>query len=526
MPTTQSPQDEQEKLLDEAVQAVKVQSFQMKRCLDKNKLMDALKHASNMLGELRTSMLSPKSYYELYMAISDELHYLEVYLTDEFAKGRKVADLYELVQYAGNIIPRLYLLITSRKDILKDLVEMNYLLQCTRNILPDDGEQGSEEMTGDIADSVDFILLNFAEMNKLWVRMQHQGHSRDREKREKERQELRILVGTNLVRLSQLEGVNVEKYKQIVLSGVLEQVVNCRDSLAQEYLMECIIQVFPDEFHLQTLNPFLRSCADLHQHVNVKNIIIALIDRLALFAHREDGPGIPAEIKLFDIFSQQVATVIQSRQDMPSEDVVSLQVSLINLAMKCYPDRVDYVDKVLESTVEIFNKLNLEHIATSSAVSKELMRLLKIPVDSYNNILTVLQLKHFPPLFEYFDYESRKNMSCYVLSNTLDYNTTIVAQEQVDAILNLVSTLIQDQPDQPSDEPDPEDFAEEQSLVGRFIHLLHSEDPDQQYLILNTARKHFGAGGNQRIRFTLPPLVFAAYQLQQYTLMESRRRRS
>lgn len=36
--------------------------------------MDALKHASNMLGELRTSMLSPKSYYELcilYMCWSD-----------------------------------------------------------------------------------------------------------------------------------------------------------------------------------------------------------------------------------------------------------------------------------------------------------------------------------------------------------------------------------------------------------------------------------------------------------------------
>lgn len=75
----------------------------------------------------------------------------------------------------------------------------------------------SEELTGDINDSMDFVLLNFAEMNKLWVRMQHQGHSRDREKREKERQELRILVGTNLVRLSQLEGVNVEKYKQVIV---------------------------------------------------------------------------------------------------------------------------------------------------------------------------------------------------------------------------------------------------------------------------------------------------------------------
>lgn len=43
-----------------------------------------------------------------------------------------------------------------------------------------------------------------------------------------------------------------------------------------------VLKVFPDEFHLQTLNPFLRSCAELHQHVNVKNIIIALIDRFAV----------------------------------------------------------------------------------------------------------------------------------------------------------------------------------------------------------------------------------------------------
>lgn len=57
--------------------------------------------------------------------------------------------------------------------------------------------------------------MNFAEMNKLWVRMQHQGHSRDRERREREREELRILVGTNLVRLSQLESVTLDKYKKV-----------------------------------------------------------------------------------------------------------------------------------------------------------------------------------------------------------------------------------------------------------------------------------------------------------------------
>jgi len=34
-----------------------------------------------------------------------------------------------------------------------------------------------------------------------------------------------------------------KKLFQVVLPGVLEQVVNCNDPIAQEYLMECIIQV-------------------------------------------------------------------------------------------------------------------------------------------------------------------------------------------------------------------------------------------------------------------------------------------
>jgi len=96
---------------------------------------------------------------------------------------------------------------------------------------------------GNLQDSISFVLTNFIEMNKLWVRLQHQGHSRDREKRELERRELRILVGTNLVRLSQLDGVDFEMYQKTILPSILEQVVNCKDVIAQEYLMEVVIQV-------------------------------------------------------------------------------------------------------------------------------------------------------------------------------------------------------------------------------------------------------------------------------------------
>ncbi|OAD73630.1 hypothetical protein PHYBLDRAFT_177503 [Phycomyces blakesleeanus NRRL 1555(-)] len=305
-----APAEEQPKILDEVLSVVKIQAHLMNKCLDNDKLMDALKHCSNMLAELRTSALTPKTYYELYMAIFDALRHLTVYLMEAHHAGRHhLADLYELVQYAGNIVPRLYLMITVGaaymgmpdapvREIMRDMMEMtrgvqhptrglflrHYLSGMTRDYLPVGESSGPE---GNVHESIHFNLTNFTEMNKLWVRLQHQGHSRDREKREAERKELRILVGTNLVRLSQLDGVDLRVYQSLILPGILDQVVSCRDIIAQEYLMEVIIQVFPDEFHLQTLQPFLAGTAQLHPKVNVKQIIIALIDRLAAYAARE-----------------------------------------------------------------------------------------------------------------------------------------------------------------------------------------------------------------------------------------------
>jgi vacuolar protein sorting-associated protein 35 len=148
---------------------------------------------------------------------------------------------------------------------------------------------------GNLQDSIGFVLTNFIEMNKLWVRLQHQGHSREREKREFERRDLRILVGTNLVRLSQIEGVDLDMYRRTILPSVLEQVVNCKDVIAQDYLMEVVIQVFTDDFHLHTLGQFLGACANLNPRVNIKNIVIALIDRLASFAAREAENEDPEE---------------------------------------------------------------------------------------------------------------------------------------------------------------------------------------------------------------------------------------
>ena len=248
------------------------------------------------------------------MAIFDALRHLSEYLRESHPVGH-LADLYELVQYAGNIIPRLYLMITVGtvymavedapvKEIMKDMMEMSrgvqhpirglflryYLSGQARDYLPQGIEDGPQ---GNLQDSINFILTNFVEMNKLWVRWQHQGHSREREQRTQERRELELLVGSNLVRLSQL--VDVESYKSTILQPLLEQVVQCRDVLAQEYLLEVITKVFPDEYHLHTLDQMLSAIARLNPHVDMKKIVIGLMDRLSTFAQRETETASPED---------------------------------------------------------------------------------------------------------------------------------------------------------------------------------------------------------------------------------------
>lgn len=637
-----APATEEGKMLGDALNTVKIQVQQMKRHLELDQLMDGLKSASAMLGELRTSSLSPKQYYELYMAVFDALRHLSNYLYDAHSQGKHhLADLYELVQYAGNIVPRLYLMITVGsvymsindapvKEVMKDMMEMSrgvlhpirglflrhYLSGQTRDHLPIGIDAGP---SGNLQDSISFVLTNFIEMNKLWVRLQHQGHSRDREKREMERKELRILVGTNLVRLSQLDGVDLDLYQKVILPGILEQVVNCKDVIAQEYLMEVVIQVFTDEFHLHTLGPFLSATAQLHPKVNIKQIVISLIDRLAAYAAREaesedpeetkkqeeaaarrlaekvkiqkarlrantssansdrtqgvdvdvwgsepqsptsarprdaEDPnqsthtasgepsendealtrkfrGIPENVKLFEVFWQQIVELIKARPDLSIQDITALLVSLTNLSLSCYPDKLEYVDQILGFAHGKIKEYGDNPDVHSPQTTSNLSSLLAAPINSYQSVLTLLAIPRYSSLLSQQPYSTRRSLSHAVISSILKNETIIETPEDVDGVLELCHVLIKDQSDSDTYSgatsqqqgnkdlrrqgpyPDREDIAEEQGWVARMVHLFRADSVDTQFELLQMARKHFDLGG-ERMRFTFPALITSAIKL-------------
>ncbi|TYI54056.1 hypothetical protein E1A91_D11G048800v1 [Gossypium mustelinum] len=527
--------EDEEKWLAAGIAGLQQNAFYMHRALDSNNLRDALKYSAQMLSELRTSRLSPHKYYELYMRAFDELRKLEMFFKEETRRGCSIVDLYELVQHAGNILPRLYLLCTvgsvyikskeaPAKDVLKDLVEMcrgiqhpvrglflrSYLAQVSRDKLPDIGS----EYEGDadtVVDAVEFVLQNFTEMNKLWVRMQHQGPAREKEKREKERSELRDLVGKNLHVLSQIEGIDLDMYKETVLPRVLEQVVNCKDEIAQYYLMDCIIQVFPDEYHLQTLDVLLGAFPQLQPTVDIKTVLSRLMERLSNYA-ASSADVLPEflQVEAFSKLNNAIGKVIEAQPDMPILGVITLYSSLLTFTLHVHPDRLDYADQVLGACVK---KLSGKEKLEDKKATKQIVALLSAPLDKYNDIVTALKLSNYPRVMEYLDSETNKVMATVIIQSIMKNKTRISTADRVEALFELIKGLIKDLDDAFHDEVDEDDFKEEQNSVARLIQLLHSDDPEEMFKIICTVRKHILGGGPKRLPFTVPPLVFSSLKL-------------
>ena len=134
--------------------------------------------------------------------------------------------------------------------------------------------------------------------------------------------------------------------------------------------MESIIQVFPDEYHLDTMKSFLKATAALHTTVNAKSIVIALVDRLSNYALTEKTKLEGKDGDLFTVFTEQLrkifeifekirfyvfrasngenhkSQIIEGRESLELEDVLSMEASLMHLALTCYPEQIEYIDKV------------------------------------------------------------------------------------------------------------------------------------------------------------------------------------
>lgn len=622
---------EQKQILQSCLSAIKHQSNLMKQCLNENNILQALKHCSNFLNELRTNQLTPKQYYELYIAVFDSLETLLNHLLnshnlkqhklekrqaaldststsdknaddkstthknvkngDEISKnavGKSattpfLADLYELVQYSGNIVPRLYMMIVigttymstkgaPGKEIMKDMIEMcrgvqhpirglflrYYLSQRTKHLLP-------FLNANDFNDTVEFLISNFIEMNKLWVRLQHQGHSSERELRYRERKELKILVGSNLVRLSQvIDDYNgdetyssIKYYQDKVFPTITEQIIQCRDHLAQSYLIDVLIQIFPDDFHFATLDSLLSDVfLNLHPLLKKSELVATLIERFITY-HKFESDMSTSEIKELSLESDEkqkkIKTTIDSTQlfnsfwkfylklyeldpQLPSEEHSELLQSFIRLSLTYDPNNYQNLDVVYKFATEKEGQIK------ANAENDDIwLQLLIVPIRHFDSIKTLFKLPFFHEFYlKLSNKQHQKQISLEIINKLLgittygdeDGNTvqeihepeTFTTTEEVDGIFKYLLVLIKDSDKQNSTSKNlgvtksitinkgenviSHEFLSNQEKICKVIHLIENpSDPFKNLSNLMYARKKYLNKNFDNIIYTYPTLI-------------------
>lgn len=431
-----------------------------------------------------------------------------------------------------------------------------------------------EEDVGTVKDSYEFILANFMEMNKLWVRIQHlpgEGHNKDvKKRRERERNDLRILVGTNLVRLSQLECVTSKIYGENILPRILEHIVTTGDPLSQAYLMDCLVQVFPDEYHIETLPILLNVCPRLRDKVNVRTILQGLMDRLANYLAEEEllDENDTNQVKKvstgdsFILFDECVQKVYNARGPrLTSKEVIRLQTALLQFSIKCFPGNMDQVKHCINACVTALRQANMSYEAVANgtagnngseaamnvlddAAIVELEKLLSIPLDSL--ALRVLELDQYSLLISFLPWENRREVAISMLRAVDKVGPVPMNIPDAEQLFRVIEPLLRDERAaylgntagtmngptilHPHQQPIPgvggafgfpgdpvrwTKIQHENSHVSKLIHLMHHEDTHIAFGLLEVARNRITQPGSDPDRFgyTLVAVVYCALKL-------------
>ena len=541
-----------DKNLEYGLKIIKEQSFHVNSAIEKNNLRQCLKEAYTMLCELRTNELSPKNYYNLYVSCVDVMLTIKNYMVEEVNRGRRLIDLYDDVQQAQHVIPRLYLMITvgtiyiervprSAKIIIYDMLGLvkavqnpikglflrNYLLKMIKDKLPDRDNVYLREGAA-FEDSLKFIIENMEEMNRLWIRLSAGVGGGEKVRREKERDELKILVGESMNKLSSLENLNIDLYEQIVLPKLLNIILNSKDILCQQYLMECIIHAFPDSFNVKCIEKLLEATSNLEKGVDIGTIFVALMQKLGNYFGRQNKKEekennnendkqifetaqniYPAILKNFNGYMNQNLNKRDNNIN-PAElnKLFNLILSFMKFSLQCSPEeqKFDSINNCFSLALDVANKYR--HRLNDESINK-IGLLLTEPL---NNGINIFRMNDFIPLMNFLNFKNKKNLGLTLIETLIeDFNKenstmeTIDSLDSLDNVLKYIQPLLGDRRD--SIQEDESTYEYEQSIVSKLAYIIKTNNPEIIYKILNDLKNIFSHGGVNRRRYTLPPLA-------------------
>jgi hypothetical protein len=457
---TPSEPDHQAKFIAQSQETIQANSFMMLRHLDLGEVDDAFRKASKLVEPLITSDLSPRNYYVLYHLVSTALIELSVAITDPSRiDNRQVAEQYEVVQYHKMALPRLYLMITvapelaTRKivrilEVIEDVTEMlkqaqdpvhalfirHFLLSVFKQHLPDTTPQDRDR-------SLRFLLTNFAQMNRMWVRIPEtiRGGTAS-----SERADLSVLVGTNIQRITSLHGLTAETYSQIILPFIAKHVELCEDELAQEFILQSIVHAFPEDFHFVTVERLFAVFGRVEQGVKILYIVNQLLDRFLNYVGGLIDPDQGRQ--MFLTIAKNIEELFNQEGHLALVDKFETLEKLVRFALRINREDLKNVKNLMRFTQYHIDLAIGAEVLTQPVPSAKLRTLIECPLSTFTQGQQVFGLDDLPGLLARLLPDDRRALAVVIANLFINGGTRIGSREELQYVLSLTVSLVREGP--------------------------------------------------------------------------------
>jgi vacuolar protein sorting-associated protein 35 len=337
-----------------------------------------------------------------------------------------------------------------------------------KNILPD----GQNTSGGTLDDTLSFILENFKQMNVLWVRLEFLLDSRTADDRRSQRAQLKQLVGSNIQRLASLRGLEVRHYQEVIMPCILEQVRLCREPLTQYYVLESITQVFPAEFHIETLEALFGVLTQLEDEVQTLSLVTSVIRRLQTYYVGECSEAESAIVTVRHV-AVQINQLLKAGQNFTLEDTLDMLSTLLNFTLEADAGNTQNVNSILmfvENHIDgIFGESRLDAVP----VSRKLRTFLVTPLRVMRDASMLFDLDYFPVLVNRLKYDDRKRIALEVCEGFTRTEALIDTPEKLRSFFAIVQVLLQ-RPSDWEEDPDHEPLRNHLQGIARVFQLIRN----------------------------------------------------
>ena len=486
---------EEKKSYENLFNKMKMISLKLRNSIDRNDIRQVLKFSVEMLSLLKTDFKSISLYTQLFSNIIEEISAIKIYFQEEINRGRRVKEFFEAVQQCVTVLPRLYLMIIvgyiyveqfpdEKKSIFDEILKMlNSAQSPVRGFMVRYYFLKIFEKNFNSMDDIDVLLNNLKEMNKLWIRIGHMKYYLGSDGF-KARNEIKEMIRDNILKLVNIKDMDSDNYKNKILLPLLKIIIECEDYFSQEFLVLNMIDLFPDEFNIKSIDIIINSLGQMKEKVDIKEIFIKIMEKLGNFDSVEKLQDIKTN-EIFEKLNGSIEKIIQELQNEGDDDnndilkVIELEVSYLKFIINfgTYEEqniKLKNINKIITKCYELISKA-CDGRNLSEEGTKIVFNLLQAILDSP---FSIFKCKNFPDLMGFLNEEYKNQLSLNILDSLVNkYNLGMIdSKEKMESIIEFISPMVDIEENKGSD------YLLDKALnkISKLVFMPCSKDPFEQ----------------------------------------------